>query len=109
MNCRECGALTVKARRYMCNRCYKRLYRRGTHTIHPSMPRTVKRHDPTDCGTCCEVADLHDLGFSAADIIAALAMSADAVDIHLRRYAPHLRPIVAREASRARSLRKATA
>ena len=110
MMCRECGLPTIKAQRYMCMRCYKRLYKRGMHTIHPNMPiHGRKPHDAADCSTCCEVAELHDLGFTAADIIAALGSTADAVDIHLRRFAPHLRPIVAREANRARARRKATA
>ena len=109
MMCRECGLPTVKAQRFMCIRCYKRLYKRGMHTIYPLMPTGRRPHDVNDCSTCCEVAELHDLGFPAAEIIAALGSTAAAVEIHLRRFAPHLRPIVAREANRARARRKATA
>ena len=93
MMCPECGKRPVK-RRGRCAACYKRHLRRRTHYDLPTLkvgPRKV--HTDDDCPVCDEVAALSGFGCDSWQIADALHMTPEAVDIHVRRYSPHLADI----------------
>jgi hypothetical protein len=88
--CLDCGERTPK-HRGVCHRCYERRRAAGTRD---ELPRKNYRHEPEACGICDEVAALHAHGWDAHTIVTAIGLHPEYVARHVKRWTPHLLPLV---------------